>query len=418
MLLVALSVRIPFVFVIPMVEAPDEFAHYWVTKFIAENLRLPAAPEVALGGPSAVYGSLPVLGYLPHILVARMFPLADISLVERFGSVLMGILLVYISILLGRELFPERKLLALAQPVIVAFHPQLVFVNAYCNNDSTTSALCAAVLLLLIYCLKRGPKMIYAVVIGCLLGVTALSKYSGLAVAPTAVVAVGLALWLHKASARQIMSFAAVGFVSAALSCGWWFWRSYGEFGGDLTGTKTMRATWAATYKRPETFIAPWPILRQRQWWNQLFTSFWAVFGYQSRYLWPPVYAAYLFFLAIAALTPLFSLSKRLRAGSAGSAPSKKELESISIWASLMLFVFFNFVSLIAASCFNLGGPQGRYLFASEAAIIALIVAGLGQLKGRLADAAVLLFALFNIVVCIGSFVFLHQLFGFTTRLY
>lgn len=61
------AVRLPWIFMVPMQEAPDEYAHYWVIKFLREHWRLPSAVEVHAGGPSAVYGSLPQLGYLPHV---------------------------------------------------------------------------------------------------------------------------------------------------------------------------------------------------------------------------------------------------------------------------------------------------------------------------------------------------------------
>ncbi len=90
MLLVALCARVPFLFLVPMVEAPDEFAHFWVAKFLSEYLAAPNAQEVAAGGPSAVYGSLPPFAYLPHVLFVKLFapifPGLDISFTKMTAS--------------------------------------------------------------------------------------------------------------------------------------------------------------------------------------------------------------------------------------------------------------------------------------------------------------------------------------------
>ncbi|HNB25239.1 MAG TPA: hypothetical protein PKZ32_22650, partial [Candidatus Melainabacteria bacterium] len=85
-----LMFRLPWLFMLPMVEAPDEFAHHWVIKFLTEHHRLPMAKEVFDGGASAVYGSLPQMGYIPHVLISSLFPIESIALTERLGSLFMG----------------------------------------------------------------------------------------------------------------------------------------------------------------------------------------------------------------------------------------------------------------------------------------------------------------------------------------
>ncbi|MBL0187841.1 MAG: hypothetical protein IPP97_19095 [Candidatus Obscuribacter sp.] len=64
--LLFVALRLFWLFMVPMEQAPDEFSHYWVAKFLFQNQHLPSPAEMTAGGPSAVYGSLPQLGYLPH----------------------------------------------------------------------------------------------------------------------------------------------------------------------------------------------------------------------------------------------------------------------------------------------------------------------------------------------------------------
>ena len=75
LLAIYFAVRLPWLYLVPMVEAPDEFSHFWVLKFMAEHCRLPEASEIFQGGPSAVYGSYPPMGYLNASEWAQMVPM-------------------------------------------------------------------------------------------------------------------------------------------------------------------------------------------------------------------------------------------------------------------------------------------------------------------------------------------------------
>ncbi len=126
--------RLPWIFMVPMVEAPDEFSHFWVLRFLLEHARLPEAQEVLDGGPSAVYGSLPHLGYIPHVAAgwigSVVAPSVDLSVTSRFGSLFSGLVLLWCAWEFGKRLFVSDKLLGLALPMIVVFHPQMVLENS------------------------------------------------------------------------------------------------------------------------------------------------------------------------------------------------------------------------------------------------------------------------------------------------
>ncbi len=156
----AFAVRLPWLMMVPQVEAPDENTHRWVINFVAKNLSLPDSQTIKSGGSIAVYGSLPQFGYLPHILLLKLVPEGlSPSLVDklvRLASVLMGVLVVVAAYFIGQILFLPDRLAAIALPLLIVFHPQFVFVNSYANNDVTTAALSALSLLLLILCLRDG----------------------------------------------------------------------------------------------------------------------------------------------------------------------------------------------------------------------------------------------------------------------
>ena len=406
-----LAVRLPWIFTVPMSEAPDEFAHYWVIRFIREHWRLPSALEVAAGGPSAVYGSLPQLGYLPHLIVSSLFPADAVSLAARFGSLAMGLVTLWAGYRLGAELFPGKRLLSLAVPCLLVFHPQLVFLHSYANNDSTSSALAALVLYLLVLTLKHGLTLRRSALIGALLGWIALSKYAGLAIFPVVFVACLTAAFLHRANRRLVLASFLI-MVSLCLCVDlWWFLRNYQEFAGDWLGTKTMYRTWAVTFHRDLNFhMRLWQVIKQSAWWHALFFSFWGLFGYMNRYLWRPVYAVYLGFLITAVLGFIKDAIRPARL--------QRTRVSTAVWLTLAFSVAVNLTAMIFASSTNLGGPQGRYLFTSEIPVLALTVAGLARLGKSGGYWLVSALIAFNAAVCLGSWLMLFSTYGWHLRPY
>lgn len=435
-------VRLPFIFTVPMVEAPDEFAHYWVTRFLHDYGRLPNAHEVAAGGPSAVYGSLPQFGYIPHILVGALFPANDFVLFARFGSLLMGLVLMVCAFELGKELFAGKRILALALPLAVIFHPQLAFVHTYTNNDATSSAVASVLLLLAIRSLRTGLKLVTSVLIGVLVGWLVLTKYAGLAVMPAVALCLVAAAIINKVSLKDALAnFFAAGAVAAAI-CGVWFVRNSAEYSGDFMGTKTMYASWAATFHRPKTYyLPPSHIIKDIRWWRMMFFSFWGLFGYMNKYMWRPAYFVYLGYLVSAAFGGVLSLAGTIlrrenpssgaavgghptgaiTASKTGSPPIvlwNRQVDPIQArnmvaWTSLVLCVVINLTLMIWASTANLGGPQGRYLFTSELPVLALMLAGIHRCGARWGDKLVLSFLLFNAAVCIAVWFWLCHLYGF-----
>jgi hypothetical protein len=396
-------IRIPWLAIIPMHGAPDEFAHIWVIRFIKEHLYLPSYKEVLAGGASAVYGSLPQIGYIPHILFS--LPFADFLFAARFASLLMGLVTLWAAFKIGRLLFKQNKFLSLALPILVILHPQFTFLHAYVNNDSTACALSSLIILAILETLQDGITHKRSLYLGILSGLCVLSKYSSLATIPVTILVLIAAFFLHKNKVSIFISNLAIFALSGLAVSSWWFVRNYFEFNHDILGTKTMYKTWAITFNRQlDYYISPMKIIKESRWWRMMFFSFWGVFGYMDRYLPKPIYWTYVAFFATAIIGCLKETIIRFS--------SKQKIDWIELtqWSSLVLIVIINLMAMIWASTVNLGGPQGRYLLISEIPVLAIIIVGLNKLsKGN--NILIGSFILFNCFANIFSWIMLYGIY-------
>lgn len=398
-----LFVRLAWLCIIPVAEAPDENTHLWVAEFLAAHFRLPSAAEVALAAPLSVYGSLPQLGYLPHAFFICLAPADQHLLAARLGSLVCGILTSCLALRLGDGVFPGNPLARRCLAALVIFHPQLVFVNSYVNSDSTTAMLSSVILVLCVGMLRRGPALTACALGGLASAWLVLSKYSGAAVVPVFFLCLPLSAWLNGTRVLPALAMMACFIVSAAVGCLWWFARNHAEFAGDTLGTRTMYRMWASAYGRQLEFNLPvWSVLFEHRWWRFMFFSFWGLFGYMNRFIWRPLYFVYLAFSGLAALGWLAPLVKR--------AKWLKPDASACCFLLMAAAVAANLAAMLWSSSRNLGGPQGRYLFASELPVACLIVGGLCRLKGG--RWFLLAFTAFNALVCLGSLVYLAGMYG------
>lgn len=407
-------VRLPWLFTIPMVEAPDEFAHYWVIKFLRENFRLPHANEVFAGGASSVYGSLPQLGYIPHVLAGMFFPLEQLPLAERFGSLFMGAFMLFAAYRIGKLLFKENRFLSLSVAAAVILHPQMIFLHSYANNDSTSSALASILIWLALESVDKGMTFKRTALMGVLVGWVAITKYSGLAIIPVMGIAIIASIFIHGTSLALASGSILTAAIIAASVCIWWFVQNAQEYPGDPMGTKTMYKSWAATFHRDMNYYLPVShIIKSIKWWRMMYFSFWGLFGYMNKYLWRPIYLVYVGMLILSVVGWGKGLFCFLRDKLKSFKINRENAKPLTMWICLALTVFINLASMIWASVYNLGGPQGRYLFTSEIPVMALFIGGLNLLepksKGKKLVAA---FLLFNLAVAVGSWIYLFNLYG------
>lgn len=413
-----LLVRVPWMIMIPTVEAPDEATHVWVIQFCAEHLCLPALADIKQAGPVAVYGSIPQFGYLPHIVLLRLLPGWNQLITERLGSLLMALISVIVAYFIGRRVFLPNRLLALALPLILIFHPQFVLVGAYANNDITACALSGLILILLIRTLDDGLKPVASVVLGILLSWVVLSKYSALPLIPSSLLFLGVAAWLHKTSLKTLLLNLFGMIAPIVFLTGMWFFRNYHEFVQDITGTRTLHYIWTSTYHRKfDSYRPPWEIVMQTRWWRMNFFSFWGWFGYMTRSLPRPFYYGYLAFVILAVWGGLKSLvggfTFWLRPFSRinDAAALAGERANPFIWLLFLLLSLASLLTSLAGSSTGISGPQGRYLFISLVPLMALLLGGLSNLPGKWARFSVWALLAFNLATYIYSSAFLYSLY-------
>jgi 4-amino-4-deoxy-L-arabinose transferase-like glycosyltransferase len=419
----ALAVRLLWLGMVPMAEAPDEVTHLWILRFISTNMRLPSGQEVLVAGPVAVYGSIPQLGYIPHLVALKVLPTFTEIIAARVGSLFMAIITVLLARSVAVRIFAGRPLLEWSLPLMLVFHPQLVFVGAYTNNDVTTCALSSAILLLLLDSLSSGLKYWRSLAIGVLTGWLALTKYSGYAIIPCVAIFLVVSGFLHRARLKQIFLHLIMVFGVAAGLSAWWFVRNSYEFHGDITGSRTMFQTWTDTYhRRVDAAGSPFRVLTQSRWWRMNFWSFWGWFGYMTRSLPRVIYYVYMGFVSLAFLggaRALYFMQTGRTSDTLSFAENPDdfgdERVKTAMWCLMWVCALINFAADVYGTASGVSGPQGRYFFSSEIPLLALMLSGLYNLPGRIiGKVAVVALVVYTIVCYLYATSFLYSLYGFS----
>ena len=251
---------------VPLWEAYDEWGHYVYVHFIATHRRLPQGKELLrfentevkqpplyyLLGAAATswidasdwrmpkqnrYSSLPTAmgGYNRALhLYHEDFPWRGSVLaahVARFVSALLSTATVWITYLIGRNLFPNRPEIGLGAAAISAFWPKFVFMSGVINNDNLM-ATSAALLAFFMVRNVAGPSS-WRSYVGLVAsqGLAIASKIVGLALLPVALFGLAYALGRDvrgKRGATVLLPLCVVG--SAVVLAGLLFVLSHPEY--------------------------------------------------------------------------------------------------------------------------------------------------------------------------------------------
>jgi len=270
---VYLVLAVAYGVVAPPLESPDEIGHFFATKYMADHGALPEpdkpwAQQYFYGQE----GSQPPLYYWVGALILRLsgvhtgdawnykqvnphttcgsplatgnkaflahdpsFPWRDSTLaihLLRLYSTALGLATVIGVAAIARLCFPGRPWVALLCVALTALNPQFLFVSAGVNNDNMVVALCTWGVYWILRAALQGFTPATTVLIGLLIGLAALSKLTGLLLAPLAGLAISFAAWRQR-RARQALAlgiFAAgrlalVGLPVLAVF-GWWCLRN------------------------------------------------------------------------------------------------------------------------------------------------------------------------------------------------
>ncbi|MBU0704212.1 MAG: glycosyltransferase family 39 protein, partial [Chloroflexi bacterium] len=161
----------------------------------------------------------------------------------RWMTALIGAGVVWLTYLVGRELFPDRPALAVGGAALVAFNPQFIYLSGAVNNDIPAALCGAAVLLVCVRMLRRGPSPRSDVALGLFYGLALLTKLHLLALLGLIELAYVLAAWRTR-NWRAFLRSNLILLGLAAVISGWWFGRNLALY-GDLTGMSKVNELWA-----------------------------------------------------------------------------------------------------------------------------------------------------------------------------
>jgi hypothetical protein len=393
------ALRLPWLFSLPLMEAPDEANHLWVTQFLAQHWRAASWSEISQAGAIAVYGPLSPFGYLPNALSSCGFlNTENFRLASRLGTLLAGLPTMFIALALGRSIFVNSKFKALMLPLLVMVHPQLIFTQSYTNTDALVTSLSSLAIYLSVAMINK-PSYLKSASIGLTLALAALTKSNSLCLVPAVAYAIWSGCQIQGLPLPEVLKMLATFGLTLAATCGWFFTRNYFEFGGDFLGSKTMYKIWEPSLEHKDgKAIMPWPAVTKLAWWRFVFFDFWGLFGFMNRYLWRPFYFVFLALSVTAGVGNWFAC-KSTRTDLA-EIEQKRET---AIWRFLTICAALNFLAVFYVTASGLSGPHGRYLFPTELPLLALILrgfSGLGEKREKFC--ALLLLATCVLASCTG----------------
>lgn len=399
-ILAYLALGTAYAFNTPKWEVPDEPAHYNYVKYLAETYRFPVLqmgdyPHDYLEEIKAAKfpDHMPInsIRYESHqpplyyLLAALLYkPTSTLSLDQqvialRLFSVLLGSLLLLVTCLIVKEIFPAHEVLALSATAFVAFVPMHIAMSAAINNDTLAELILSLLILLALKRLKDAvaPRS-YVVLGGILLGLGLLTKTTVyLTLLLLAMAEFGR--WRLKGTHNNkspLFPLVSLFSLSFLLSF-WWFLRNaltYGNF--DIFGWgrhdsivvgQPRTAEWVARYGRMKVV---------KDFFLVSFKSFWAQFGWMGILVDERIYLMLFLLCAVAGLGLLLFALKTL---ANRSSLSPHQRWSLGLLALALLLTF------ASHAWYNLKFVQyqGRYLFPAIVPIGLFFAIGLRELMAE-----------------------------------
>ena len=382
--------------IIPYDDANDEFLHYNVVRFLADEKRLPifnkddyteikcyrtAFPYLfgkIIDVPvcQSSYSIFPFPSYLISALPV-LFIQKDASyryLFARLPNIIYFAVFLIITWGIIRRFFSQKYIQKIAI-ITIAFIPQITFINSYVNSDGFSLMVGASVFYVWIRCLDDGLTKKNIILGAVSLGLLASTKYNYFALFPATAI---FFLFSHKQFAlEKILKFIIAVTIGIMTISGWWFIRNYFLY-GDALGFSTVKKTLTALAPDNITIadfghnflstllITNWPI--------QSFKSFFAVFGWMSIYLPNIFYVITLLFFILSFFGWLFAFSNTIY--------EKKILtflrsKRFPFFAASLTTIVITISLSVWTSLHNDFQPQGRYLFPALIPVILIIIKGL-----------------------------------------
>lgn len=336
----------------------------------------------------------------PAYLLARgQSPFGQLWAV-RIENALLASLVALFAVLTVLELLPDRRGLAVAAGLLVAFEPMFGFISGAVNNDTGVNVADAAIVYLCVRALRRGLAWRIGLGLGVALAVATLMKKTGYELWPPAAIAVLLALARERLRAQALLGVVAVVVSVLAVQKGFGLidWHRAGASGavavnpGDAAAVPLHRTSaylswlwqilipWQPPFLSTNYTIVHWPFF------NIYIERGFAGFGWYAIF-----FPKWLYLLIVAVIGALIATAGRYLIVNRRRLLSGAWRE----WLVLALTPIVVFCAVEAAYMPPTGAPpldgtgeQGRYLFPAIAALAALAVGaclGLGRRRAKVA---------------------------------
>ncbi|MCP4400627.1 MAG: glycosyltransferase family 39 protein [bacterium] len=319
------------------------------------------------------------LYYFVSALLLKMFSLEHVRdeiYLLRECSIVLGALVVWLSFLVARELFPGNRFVVVGVPALITFIPQFSAANASINSDKLAEVFVALSFLVMLKMLKHRITLLYFIIWIVAIELALLSKRSANFVIPLVLVFFFVYWWKHSLGIRMhailIAGFAVFGLGVYSIVI-----RS-----PELDVFLSSRFIWAPFWNmknilfRPELYTVE-AVKQYAKFFIVLYWSFWGIFGYMSIHVHHVWYMliAFVQFLSMCGLLWCISGTKKQHISLERWQKKALYLLTVSIFFSVFIVFFRSNIAM-----FDPILAQGRYLFPVMIPICVLTVFGLSAL--------------------------------------
>jgi len=250
-IILGLALRLAVTGLAPVWAGPDEPSHYEYISVIAEEGRVPYAPEEGDVGLLNVTGQNPPLF---HIMGAVFYAVSGNVHWIRMLPVLFGALCVLLTFFVAKEL-TQKKFIALGAALFIALLPTHIVVSATINNEVAAYAFVLASLLFMLKAVKGNYGAKNVLLAGLFFGLAFATRFNTIILgAPFLVLAV---LYLReRMSVKRLLAF--VPAAAIALLVLWGNYSAYGKFFPFRETQQTVLDFGLVTYFIPRVFAGYW----------------------------------------------------------------------------------------------------------------------------------------------------------------
>lgn len=414
LMVLAAVVAILWAIAVPPWRPNDEPQHFGYIQYLSQHQSVPYPGDAWLGediiishnttnffgmvGKKETYidpsqAIMPAASNDPPLYYALMLPAywasaggsveTQMYAVRLFGTAIF-VLLIVAAYEFAKLVFPKAPYLQLGVPLLMIFHPQLLFILTSVTNDSLLVLLFTMMMYQLVLLAQRGPDNSRAVKIGLILGFGMLTKLSFLVAYPLTLAVIAVLLIKRRDQWRKLMHLILIILAVSTVVCGWYYLKKLTHESlqpGFVDPTKGLR------YGSVNLF----QLLKSTGFNSYIIATFMGTFS------WVPL-PGYIFTwfrhgIQLASVGLLISLVAGFW---------YRGWETIRPWLLLLsgatVLIFF-----MSAAVFELkiGSAQGRYLFPAVVPFWCLFLAGMAAFvpprwRPRIIGALVAVFALFG----------------------